>query len=836
MDQLLSSTKAWLDSGVSPATGADIELLARNIQGDGGDQEKVVWKCVECLAQLQSLASGKREVIAIALEDMKIVSLLMRLIACYGIYPCVEKGVGPPMDARTTWVLEKTPEAFSPGFLEKLIAQLVDILETKDDLADVILIGPFVVDIMVGSLHYQFLFERLSAILPTYTLYQLYTGILPLGPAWVQQMISHYLAVMPLKRKDAVRVLIEFLTGFRESEHVNRDRLAQVVQVLRSVPKNTSAQEYTQQVGTQLFGILSSIGMPPEIIAATVKVVVDLSEVRPQMLGPLRDKILEPLISPSTNLEPALMALTNLVTQESKFLQYLAGRAALPVWILLAYLSQSKRPNGSTMRMLVGLIDSKPDGVIADEISRSLALESVNGITFGPSPEGSVESRLTSDVEANIDLEQLTFRIDLLMTVLSKVQDRTVSALFARIISRYTAGLQQDPLSVWADVKLLDNISKDLRSKLLSDPGEIADLALGIIRGAVNRASAPERLEVPNSVIGDSDDEDEDEDADESENSDFVALALSLLSSVILEAFADVKVVKRIAADRPEIEVLTHSNVENIRNKAKQCLELINTVSQGGEISLGDDDVAFEDSAALLETARESLANPLIPVRAHGIRLIIELVRRKNVITFDEAVKIMLNEIKDDDSYIYLNAIRGLEACSVYVGPGAVLRKLVEYKAPNIDVTLRVREAMTRITQLFGPTITMDDIRFLVDYFIQQSRPQRNSDDRLRMSAISILGLLVQGSPLSLSTSQEDELSDLVIGVLTHERNEDQAIMRRSAVTLLLDIMNSRLQGGFKNLSPGAIESLKIQLEVATNDDDELIREDAREVLGYFSH
>lgn len=831
MDQLLAATKQWLDEGVS-AKGADIETLAQSVKKNGSSSESVIWHCVDVLADLQSFANGKQEIITIALEDMKTVSFLMRLIACYGIYPCVEQGVGPPMESRTDWVLSKNPEEFSSGFLERLLTKLMEILRRKDDLADVILIGPYVVDIITGSLRYDAIFQGLSDLLPTYTLYQLYTGVLPFGPPWVQQKLSHSLATLPLGRSDAVRALIEFLTGFRESEHINTSRLAHVAQVLSSVPKNTKATDYAAAVGNQLFNILSLIEVPAEITSAVVRVTTDLSETRPQMLGALRDRIIEPFTKPSTELEPSLMALTNLLSRNSDFVGYLAGKLALPVWILLAYLSESKRPNGSTLLLLVGLINSKKDGTIVDSIAQSLGQTSVNGITFGPSSSGSVETRVSVEDISGMSMEALSSRIDLLLTVLNKVEGKVVSALCSHIIKRYTASSTLDAMSIWSDLKLLEGISTELRAKLFENPDEVVDLTFGIIDGAVEKQLALPFLDVPTSSVelGDSDDESDDE--EEQGNDDLVALGLSLLSSIILEAFSKKRLMRKVGTYRDKIEVLTKSSDRSIQEKSSQCLELLNTVASGAEITLGDEDVDFKDSAALLKTAKESLANPLIPVRAHGLTLISELIKRQdNSISFDEAMAIMLKEIQDDDSFIYLNAIRGLEAGSAYAGPGPVLRKLATQKSTRLDVVLRVREAMTRIVQLFGSTIQQDDLRYLADYFLSKSRPDNRVDDRLRMSAISILGLLIQGSPLSLTTSQEDQVADLVIGVLTHERTEEQAIVRRSAIVLLLELVNARSQGAFKGLSGSTLQSLKTQLEVAADDSDDLIRKDARELM-----
>lgn len=100
------------------------------------------------------------------------------------------------------------------------------------------------------------------------------------------------------------------------------------------------------------------------------------------------------------------------------------------------------------------------------------------------------------------------------------------------------------------------------------------------------------------------------------------------------------------------------------------------------------------------------LADPILPVRAHGLSLLTSLVRSP---TYDQALTpsimdVFLRSLQDEESYIYLNAAKGLAGMVDGLGK-EVFRALVrEYRdgaekaarglEGEMDRVLRLGEAM----------------------------------------------------------------------------------------------------------------------------------------------
>jgi len=125
------------------------------------------------------------------------------------------------------------------------------------------------------------------------------------------------------------------------------------------------------------------------------------------------------------------------------------------------------------------------------------------------------------------------------------------------------------------------------------------------------------------------------------------------------------------------------------------------------------------------QRALKLLQDALLPVRAHGLLLLRELVTVRPGITPHEAVRalepairdIFMQAIQDDDSYIFLNAVQGMATLANSFGAD-VLRALVRVYADDlqgvgvgdltqqdIDMRLRIGEALGQVIRRCGDTL-----------------------------------------------------------------------------------------------------------------------------------
>jgi Required for nuclear transport of RNA pol II C-terminus 1 len=125
------------------------------------------------------------------------------------------------------------------------------------------------------------------------------------------------------------------------------------------------------------------------------------------------------------------------------------------------------------------------------------------------------------------------------------------------------------------------------------------------------------------------------------------------------------------------------------------------------------------------QRALKLLQDPLLPVRAHGLLLLRELVTIRAGTTPHEAVRalepairdVFMQAVQDDDSYIFLNAVQGMAALANSFGAD-VLRALVRVYADglqgvgvgtltqqDIDMHLRIGEALGQVIRRCGDTL-----------------------------------------------------------------------------------------------------------------------------------
>lgn len=132
-----------------------------------------------------------------------------------------------------------------------------------------------------------------------------------------------------------------------------------------------------------------------------------------------------------------------------------------------------------------------------------------------------------------------------------------------------------------------------------------------------------------------------------------------------------------------------------------------------------------EGSQEIYQKALKLLQDPILPVRAHGLLLLRQLVssrRGASTPTTDPALvpaimSIFMQSVQDDDSYIFLNAVQGLSAMADAFGKD-VLGNLLETYTCNlsassvgtlskqeVDAKVRVGEALGQVIRRCGDAL-----------------------------------------------------------------------------------------------------------------------------------
>lgn len=207
-----------------------------------------------------------------------------------------------------------------------------------------------------------------------------------------------------------------------------------------------------------------------------------------------------------------------------------------------------------------------------------------------------------------------------------------------------------------------------------------------------------------------------------------------------------------------------------------------------------------ESAQEIYQKALKLLQDPILPVRAHGLLLLRQLVSKhsptsSNTIATESALapailSIFMQSVQEDDSYIFLNAVQGLSAMVDAFGK-EVLNSLLEtytrdstgyLTKQDVDTKIRVGEALGQVIRRCGDALgkysaycsnrcycTCDPLAAdaVVPRLIAVFRANQ-APAVLRASAISLLTECIKTSFVAL-TWYTDELSVAMIDLLQVE-------------------------------------------------------------------
>ncbi|KAI0939316.1 hypothetical protein AcV5_000773 [Taiwanofungus camphoratus] len=292
---------------------------------------------------------------------------------------------------------------------------------------------------------------------------------------------------------------------------------------------------------------------------------------------------------------------------------------------------------------------------------------------------------------------------------------------------------------------------------------------------------------------GDSDDETPDAGPSGSSDQEMIVTAVNLLLS-ILEANADLSArTSPILNDIFSLlEPLAKDPSDTLRPLAREA-RMVMTARLASTSASSQTRAKRNNEEGPQETYQKALKllqDPLLPVRAHGLLLLRQLVtaRKSKSGSFEEPLvdralvpgilSIFLQSVQDDDSYMYLNAVQGLSAMVDGFGKD-VLKGLVGVYAEglgglggsamtqqDVDTRTRVGEALGQVIRRCGDTLpAYANILIPPLYGVVRAF---HFPTILRMSAISLLAQCAKTNAMSVLSYAAD-LSEAMIDLLQVE-------------------------------------------------------------------
>lgn len=353
---------------------------------------------------------------------------------------------------------------------------------------------------------------------------------------------------------------------------------------------------------------------------------------------------------------------------------------------------------------------------------------------------------------------------------------------------------QDNSILVLMNLKLSQHLNNEFKSDIIQKEEDILIVIVELIDFIKNSdEEKPTKVEVDSDDEGDSDDEDGSATAliDE-ESGTSISIILALLEAVInSRSTSQLSKYKSLLIQiNDKLSRFYPNEYQELRNK----LIAIISYNKGKNDSKQEEDKRALDQDRL-DQAIAKLADPLIPIRVHGLVELRKLVADKStVITAERVVKIHLDYLSNSDAFIYLNVIKGMnELLSIKnIGDDVLTVLFKQYTSPRtkLDQVLKIGEIFINYVQTQGQLFVGPNANKMIELCLDKvhvSTDKKPVDDRIRMSALSILGVCIQTN--SIPQEKLRDIFDCVFGILQLETTEDRAIMRRAAAHIVHDYL-----------------------------------------------
>lgn len=865
LDRTFEQLEAKLEGPIEDLT---FEVLISRFGIDETDSNTLRCVLVErifaLLGDIQSysnaISPADSNLIRISLHDMKTFGKLVNILLIHGIYPALNTfKAGVPFEkrrlndlakARKPIKIERLAEVRGAkkytekfGIVHRLLVLVYEgfkrLFSVPSDVHDLLIKGTGFTDfltvaITLSTVPYfpdrtKYLGEFALVVTPlsdTFQLFQMYSLYLTTpSPSYFKQFVMQRLAALPYDATDGVRALCEFVLGMRDNDDINVEKFQHVANVVLSKPPSIPTVDYFKSIGSQLFTLLGAIDNPILTSCATF-VVERLWEKNPRVATDFVLADLHKAFDPSSKLTSELAlnhAVNVLITltksnTSSEFLDAAVVPILPLIWGYYVFLRKHDKNTAIIHSVLVSYFTVSESAEI-DSIARNLTLEGGDGwhFEFGPSglaqiaPDSLVKLE-SSDKKVNAFIESLDSVCVYFIELLKDLSDEVVQRVFVMIMRRWLGinSLAEDnAFMMLVNLRLLESIGSEFKDSLARTPKEMLELTKTFLLGH-------------NKITDDAEGEDSD---DEDELQNVLPIVLELLSAILTET--------------PEIDEECRRLLQEIRSilsSLTQTAAVTSLHSRIEDVINGESKITTEADAhaKTLKRAITSLNDPLVPIRAHGLYLIRKLVEQKSdAILVDFAVNLHLVQLKDPEPYIYLNVIKGLESL-LELNDDGVLHVLVPIYLDNeadIDERLRIGEVLLRFIQGKNELFSGQQATFVSTSMLSLIRRSETSvDDRVRMSAMSLLGTCCNTNPIGIVDSLPDAL-DCAIGILQLERDIDKAIMRRAAIVLIHDLIMGTSDSVVAFPKDYQTKVLTILKYITETDNDLLTREQASSVL-----
>lgn len=801
----------------------------------------------------------KSNLVSISLHDMNHLNDLINVIVAQVIYPCLPPGSYIPLDKRRlkSFTVERKIFRYKPeknvsrgvDILKKVIANFKGIFSKDGDLKELLMKGSGLTDIITSLLILNQIHQDSKDYLHDLELFESYSDSYILFGIYIT--LLEYTSIPPLKlsiierlnttmidRPNGIVSLIDFIMGIREEEDIEIERYNQVNMVLMSKPRNISSVEYYSRIFDQVYQILVFINRPVLVSSITnyLRVLYERNRrIVQDFLFKRITKTLVPLKNENSSFIVAKKEFNDVINvlislnkecSAEFLLDLFQNDIILNLWTYYLYLSKKNMDYKKIIQnVLVSYFTTTMDNARLEIVMMNLARTKLEVGEF----RTDLETGLTAIIKScPTDLQGLTYDeifddidsgLKVMIELLKELPEEMVKAQFINVLNRWILSTQKsenklgdeepNAFLMLIDLKLIDLMNTEFKDLLMEKPHDLLVVVKNLLstRMLENESSMEKNEEEEQKVDSDSDDEDDDDRINQIEDGSDAGLGilLELLSAILSETetnelLRQSNILKEISTNLLSFE----SNLQ-CQSLSVRIIELLNENNDTNITQV----TQYEEDKALMRSAINNLNDPLVPIRAHGLYQLRILIQRKSeFITLDFVINLHLVQLKDQDPFIYLNVIKSLIEMINFDEKEtlSVLIDLYSNEAEDLDERLKIGEVLLNFISNTNELLNGEIVDKMITTFLKIIRSVAKEDNRIRMSAMSLLGHSMRVNALSLQSFIGDSL-DMSIGILEFEKD---LTMLRSAIVLVSDLISF---GGLEIIPKSYVKKLQTIME-----------------------
>ncbi|XP_075212217.1 transport and golgi organization 6 isoform X3 [Lycorma delicatula] len=219
------------------------------------------------------------------------------------------------------------------------------------------------------------------------------------------------------------------------------------------------------------------------------------------------------------------------------------------------------------------------------------------------------------------------------------------------------------------------------------------------------------------------------------------------------------------------------------------------------------------------ELALNEACDPLLPVRGHAMLELAKLITsgdpeakaKKDVI-----LCIFQENLKNEDSYLYLSAIEGISSLAAEFPDTVLVTLIEEYSQTETTTRLKVGEALMRVVRRLGDMIPVYKNELLNSFL----SGVRDSDNLVRASSLSNVGELCQLLSFRIGPIAAEIFNCVERIVATDPAPEP----RRAAVMLLTLVLRGLQSEALRVLEPVLLQLYRTLKKIYLTDKDDVVK------------